>query len=80
MMPVGFLFPPLNADLLRVYTQKRSQTFHPLLEQFPSVDENKRVPAAMGDERRCDDGLAEGGRRSKHTVVMSDESIERSGL
>ena len=79
--PCRLPFPATdNADLLWVDAQEGTQTLHPLIEQLPAVDENKRVPAAVCNKRCCDNGLAKGGRGGEHAVIVGDKSIKSPRL
>ena len=79
-LPVGLRFPPpIRPIRLRGSTEKRRQALHPLIEQLLSMHEHQRVDAALGDQPRGDDRLAEGGRGGQHTGVVRQQRV-RGGL
>ena len=40
------------------------------------MDQDERVPSTVRNQRRADDGLAKGGRRGKHAILVSDENVK----
>jgi hypothetical protein len=46
-----------------------------LLEQFGAMHQHERVHAALRDDRRRGHGLAEGGRRARHSDVVLDMAV-----
>lgn len=40
-----------DAYIFRIYIEKCLEAFHPLAEQLSTMDENKRIPAPLSDER-----------------------------
>ena len=67
---------PDDADILRIDIEKRLKAFHPLAEQLSTMDENKRIPAPLSNERGCHNRLAEGGGRREHAIVMRRQGVE----
>ena len=44
------------------------------------MNKDERVSGAVGNERRCHNGLAKGRRRGKHAILMGNESVESRQL
>jgi hypothetical protein len=47
-----------------------------LAEQLSTMDENKRIPAPLSNERGCHNRLAESGGRREHAIVMRRQGVE----
>src|SRR5579863_4814907 len=65
-----------DADILRIDIEKCLEAFHPLAEQLSTMDENKRVPAPLSDERSSHNRLAERGSRREHAIVMRRQGVK----
>ena len=65
-----------DAYILRIDIEKCPEAFHPLAEQLSTMDEDKRVPAPLSDERSSHNRLAERGGRREHAIVMQRQGVE----
>ncbi len=59
--------------------QERGKPVDPLIEQLPSMNEDESVHAALGNEPRGNDGLAEGSGSRQHSGVVPQHGV-RGGL
>ena len=62
---------------LRGHAEERRESLDPLIEQLTPMDEHQRVHAALGDEPRGDDRLAERRRGGQHAGVVRQHRVGR---
>jgi len=63
------------SDRLGRNAEESRQPLDPLIEQLPSMHEHQRVHAALRDQPRGNNGLAERGRRRKDPHIMSEHRV-----
>ena len=69
-----------DADVLRIDIEKGPEAFHPLGEQFATMNENERISPPLSNERGSHNRLAEGGCCREHAMVVRHEGVERLDL
>src|SRR5262249_33050376 len=57
----------------RLDTQEERQLGHPLVEEWPPMNQNERAAAPFRDEVRTDDRLADTRRRHEHPDVVLEQ-------
>ena len=65
------------ANRLGVDRQKQGQLRYPLIDQWPTVDENQRVPLSRADQIGSDNGLSDAGRRDEQSRLLGEEAVNR---
>lgn len=68
------------ADRLQVEAQEEGELRTPLVEQRASVHQDQRAAAALGDQIRPHDGLADAGWRDEDADVVGQKIADRFGL
>lgn len=69
-----------HADNSIVDRQKCLQTFGPLLQELATMDQYECAHLSPGDQRRCDNGFSERGRRRQNAEIMAGDGIDRFDL